>query len=53
MRDDGTPAYTFVNMDRENPTKLRLRFGGVLAKNNTDVWLVPGQMVLADADGLR
>ena len=53
VRDDGTPAYTFVNMDRENPTKLRLRFGGVLAKNNTDVWLVPGQMVLADADGLR
>ena len=47
---DGDPAFTFVNMDRENPTKLRLVFGGKLAPRGCDVWIVPGQMVYIDKE---
>ena len=52
VRDDGSPAYTFVNMDRENPTKIRLAFEGSLSKHDRDVWIVPGQMVYIDEDGV-
>lgn len=51
-RDDGKPAYTFVNMERENPTKIRLCFNGSLSKYNWDIWIVPGQMVYIDEDGV-
>lgn len=50
IKDDGKPAYTFVNMDRKNPTKIRLIFEGPLAAKNCDVWIVPGQMVYVDED---
>lgn len=47
---DGDPVFTFVNMDRELPTKLRLVFGGKLAPRSCDVWIVPGQMVYIDKE---
>ena len=47
---DGDPVFTFVNMDREFPTKLRLTFGGKLSQRNCDVWIVPGQMVYIDKE---
>ena len=47
---DGDPVFTFVNMDRELPTKLRLVFGGKLAPRGCDVWIVPGQMVYIDKE---
>ncbi len=48
---DGDPAFTFVNMDRDLPTKLRLTFGGKLAARNCDIWIIPGQMVYVDKNG--
>lgn len=45
---EGNPVYTFVNTDRNFPTKLRLKFDGVLAPRCRDVWIVPGQMVYID-----
>ena len=50
QRADGSPAYTFVNVDREEPTKLRLQFGGALKARSCDIWIVPGQMVYIDKD---
>lgn len=47
---DGDPVFTFVNMDREYPTKLRLVFEGKLAPRSCDVWIVPGQMVYIDKE---
>lgn len=47
---DGDPVFTFVNMHREYPTKLRLTFGGKLAPRGCDVWIVPGQMVYIDKE---
>ena len=50
--EEGKVKYTLVNVGRDLPTRIRVKFEGELAKHNGKYYLAPGQMLIFDEEGV-
>lgn len=46
--DEGKICYTFVNVETDRPTRIKVVFEGALEAQSRTIWLAPGQLIYID-----